>query len=113
GRRNIAPEQRARRDVRCADRAGEQRLGDGEVRVVAHLDPPWDALLERAPIAVAEPRGDIPHPRRLDPGDAARADQLVEEDVGERADEHEVMLALTDELVREREWDRGLERAAD
>jgi len=62
---------------------------------------------------VTETRRDVPHPCRLDARDAARANELVEEDVGDGTDEREVALALADELVRERERDRRLERAAD
>ena len=111
--RDVATEQRLRRDVLRADRSGEERLPDGEIAVIADLDPARLALLEGAAVAVTEAGGDVPDPRRLDARDAARADELVKEDVGDGTDEREVALALADELVREREWDRRLERAAD
>jgi len=55
---------------------------------------------------VADPRGG-------DAAHAARADELIERDVGDRPDEVEVAPSLADELVRERERDRRLERASE
>jgi hypothetical protein len=109
--RDIAAEDRPRRDVGRAQRAREQRLRDGEVRVVADLDPPRDALLHRAPVRVGEAGGDVADPGRGHAPDAPSADELVERDVGDRTDQLEIAPALTDELVRERERDRRLERA--
>jgi hypothetical protein len=55
---------------------------------------------------VADPgRGDAPH--------AARADQLIERDIGDRTDEVEVAPPLADELVREREGDSRFQRASE
>ena len=48
-----------------------------------------------------------------DAAHAASADELVERDVRDRTDELEVAAPLADELVRERERDRRLERAAE
>jgi hypothetical protein len=62
---------------------------------------------------VREAGGDVPHPGRVHAAHAARADELIEEDVGDRSDERELAPALADELVREGEGDRRLERAAD
>ena len=53
----------------------------------------------------------VADPRRGHASHAARADQLVERDVGDGTDEVEVAPPLADELVRERERDRRLERA--
>ena len=53
---------------------------------------------------VADPRGGhAPN--------AARADELIERDVGDRTDELEVAPALADQLVRESERDRWFEGA--
>src|SRR5204863_7312260 len=45
--------------------------------------------------------------------DASRADELVEEDVGDRTDEGEVTPLLADQLMCERERNCWLERAPD
>jgi hypothetical protein len=60
---------------------------------------------------VRETRGDVAHPRRGHAPHAARADELIERDVGDRPDELELAPALADQLVRERERDRWLEGA--
>jgi hypothetical protein len=62
---------------------------------------------------VREAGRDIADPRSGHAADAAGPDQLIERDVGDRTDELEVAPALPDELMRERERDRGLERAAE
>src|SRR2546428_5861094 len=110
-REDLAAEERARRDVRRAQGAREERQSDGEVAVVLDGDPPRDPLLRRAAVAVREPGGHVADPRRHDLRYAPRADELVEEDVRDRADEREVAPTLTDQLVTGTEWDRRLERA--
>ena len=81
-------EKRARRDVGRADGAGLERQREGEVRVVLDLERrAGTAVLDRAAIVMAQPGADVADPRRGDLPHAARADELVEEDVGDRADE--------------------------
>ena len=92
---------------------GKQGLRDAEVRVVAHLDAPRDPILHGAPVRMRKPRRHVPHPGRAHAVHAPRADELVERDVRDRADELEITPALPDQLVRERERDRRLERAAE
>jgi hypothetical protein len=62
---------------------------------------------------VREPGRDVADPRGRDAPDAAGPDQLIERDVGDRPDELELAPLLPDQLVRERERDRRLERAAE
>ncbi len=79
--------------------------------MVADLDGPRDPLLYRAAVCVCEPRGDVADPRGGDAPDAACADELIERDVRDRSDELEFAPLLADELVREGEGNRRLERA--
>jgi hypothetical protein len=62
---------------------------------------------------VREAGRDVPDPCRRDASHAARADELIERDVRDRSDELELAPSLADELVRERERDRRLERASE
>jgi hypothetical protein len=62
---------------------------------------------------VREAGRDVADPRRRDPPRAARADELIERDVRDRSNQLELATALSDELVRERERDRRLERASE
>jgi hypothetical protein len=113
GARDVAAEQRARGQVRRAERAGEERLSEREVAVITDLDAPRYPLLERAPVGVRQAGRNVADPRRRDAPRAARADELIERDVGDRSDELELASLLSDELVREREGDRRLERATE
>ena len=81
--------------------------------MVADLDAARDPLLHRAPVGMRETGGDVADPSGRDARDAARADELIEGDVRDRTDELEVAPSLADKLVRERERDRGLERATE
>ena len=54
---------------------------------------------------------DVADPRRGHAPNAARADELIERDVGDRTDELELAPALADQLMRERERDRWFEGA--
>ena len=81
--------------------------------MVPHLDAPGYPLLHRAPVGVREAGRDVADPRRRDPSHAARADELIERDVRDRSDQLELAPSLADELVRERERDRRLERASE
>jgi hypothetical protein len=58
-----------------------------------------------------ESRRDVADPRGRHAPNAARADELIERDVGDRTDELEVAPALADQLVREGERDRWFEGA--
>ena len=60
-----------------------------------------------------ESGGDVADPRRGNAPNAARADELIERNVGDRTDELEVAPALADQLVREREWDGWFEGTAE
>ena len=91
----------------------KKRLRDREVRVIPHLHATRDPLLHRAPVRVRQTGGDVPDPGGGDAGDTPRADELVEGDVGDRSDELEIAAALADDLVREREGNRRLERASE
>ena len=53
----------------------------------------------------------VADPRRSHAPNAARADELIERDVGDRTDELELAPALADQLMRERERDRWFESA--
>jgi len=54
---------------------------------------------------------DVADPRRRYAPDAARTDQLIERDVGDRTDELELTPALANQLVRERERNGRFEGA--
>jgi len=60
---------------------------------------------------VREAGRNVADPGCRDAAYAARADQLIERDIGDGADEVEIAPTLADELVRERERDRRFERA--
>jgi hypothetical protein len=55
----------------------------------------------------------VADPRRAHASRAGRADELIEGDVGDGPDELELAPPLADQLVREGEGDRRLERAAE
>jgi len=78
--------------------------------MVVHLEWRGNALLARAPVAVAETFGHVAHPRRGDPPDAACADELIEQSIGDRSDERQIAAPLPDQLVAGRERDQGLQR---
>src|SRR5579884_2118618 len=80
-----------------------------EVRVVLHFEGVRDTFLHRPAEVVGDPRAHVTHPRRDHTGDAPGADQLVEEDVGDRADKSEVPPSLADDLMARREGDAGLQ----
>ena len=109
---DVAPQQRAGRDVRRIPRGRPQRERDGEVGVVVDLDVARDPLLGRAAVAVTEALGDVPDPRRGDPPHTARADELVEQRIRYRTHELEIPPPLADDLVPGRERDQRLEGAA-
>jgi hypothetical protein len=100
-------------NVGHAERARQECERDAVVAVVHDGDRLRLAVLARAPIVVAKPLADVADPRRNHPRDATRADQLVEEDVGDRADEGEVALALADQLVTGGEGNQRLQRTAE
>jgi len=81
--------------------------------VVAHGDPPRHPFLHGAPVAVREAGRHVADPGRVDLRDAARADEQIEGDVADGSDEAEVTPPLADDLVRDREGDRGLEGASE
>jgi hypothetical protein len=66
-------------------------------------------VLHGPAIVVAEPGGDIAHPGRLDATNAAGADELIEEDVRDGADQGEAAPSLANELVAGLEGDESLE----
>ena len=69
-------------------------------------------LLHGAAIVVAEAGADIADPRGDDAADASGADELVEQHVGDGADQREVPAPLADQLVTGGERDGRLERGA-
>jgi len=73
---------------------------------------PNDTLFRGTPVVVAEAGAYVAHPRRDDSADAATADELVEEDVRDGADQGEPAPALADQLVAGRERDQRLQRRA-
>src|SRR5438067_6574368 len=107
---DVASQRRSRRDVRSVPRGGPQRERDREVRVVVDHDRPWYALFGGAAVAVPEALRHIAHPGRRDLANTARADHLVEERVGDRPHQLEVVASLADDLVSRREGDQRLER---
>src|SRR5271166_360132 len=69
-----------------------------------------DAVLGRAPVIVAQPGADVARPGGDDGLHAAGADELIKENVGDRADERQIALVLADELVAGGERDERFER---
>src|SRR4029077_13133746 len=112
GAKDVAAQQRARRETRHVPGGGPQRERDREVGMVVNLERSRHLLLAGPSVAVAEPFGDVADPRRRDLPDAARPDQLVEESVRYRTDELEVATPLADDLVSGGEGYQGLERQA-
>jgi hypothetical protein len=92
-------EQAAGGDVGRARRAGEQRHGQAEVRVILHRERRRHALLASASIVVTQSLAHVPDPCGDDPAHAACADELIEQDVGDRAHQGEASSGLADELV--------------
>src|SRR4029077_3991625 len=67
--------------------------------MVADLDAPRFAAFGRPAIAVTEAGADVARPGCADPSDAARPDELIEQNIRDRSDEGEVASALPDDLV--------------
>src|SRR5262245_55120145 len=72
----------------------------------------WNALLYGATVAMAESFADVADPGRDDATDTARADQLIEKDVGDGADQRQIAAALADQLVSSGKGNQRLQRAA-
>jgi hypothetical protein len=81
--------------------------------VVANLDRARHALFGGAAVGVPEASADVAGPCGHHTLYAARPDQLVEQDVGDRPDQREVAPLLADDLVAGGEGNQRLERAAD
>src|SRR5207302_211616 len=96
---DVRPERRPGGQVRHPRRRGRDRERHGEVGVVFHRERPGDSLLDGPPEVVGDPGADVPHPGGDDLGDAPGADELIEQNVGNRSDQHEVSPALPDDLV--------------
>ena len=56
-------------------------------------------LLDRAPETIAETRRNVSDPRGHDARNAARADHLVEKNIGDGSDEREIAAALANHFV--------------
>src|SRR6185312_9003383 len=110
---DVAAEQRAHGDVGDTERAGQQGEADTVVAVIHDLDGMGLSLLGGAAVVVAQALADVADPGGDDTAHAAGADQLVEEDVGDRADQREVAAALADDLVAGGEGNQRLQRQAE
>ena len=103
--RQVAAQQCACWNVGRTQAGSQQRQADGEIAVLLDGDGAWDTLLGGAPVAVRQSLADVAHPGGTDLFDAARPDQLVKEDIGNWADQVQVLSSLADDLVSCREWD--------
>src|SRR5215472_16293305 len=84
GTEDVASQKCSGWDIRRVPRGSPQGEGDGEVGVVVDGDRARDALLGGAAVAVAQPAGDVPNPRRRHLAHAPGADELVEKRVRDR-----------------------------
>src|SRR6266487_5526031 len=100
--RDIAAQERARRNIRRSYAGGQQREANAEIAVVLDRNGAGNALLRGASIAMAQAFADVSDPGRLDFRDAARADELIEEHIGDGADQGEVALLLAYHLKARR-----------
>src|ERR1700674_4049742 len=105
----IGAEKRFRGNELRAEGPREQTQRDGEVRVVLDGYRIGLPALGGAPIAMAQAGADIAPPPRSDRAHPAGADELIEEDVGDGADQREIAFAPADDLVPGREWNQRLE----
>jgi hypothetical protein len=85
--------------------AGDVRVGEAGVGVLAQLDWPRPLVLDGVAEAVQRPDAGVAAVGEDHPLDAAEADHLVEEDVGREADDGQVGAALAEQLVPGREGD--------
>ena len=92
--------------------SGMQGEGDGEIGVVDDFKAAWEIAFDGAAEAVADSGGDVADPGRHHSRDAAGADQLIEKNVGNGADESEVTAALANDFVAGSERNHLLELRA-